>query len=162
MTPKLHKIMIVLFVGFIIFIYIKTYHSSYLKFQLNNQSIMTFSQNRIITRDFLRIDCKNTIRIGGPTEYVKNAPSPLYRIDGSWFICLDDHLAPKKNKCNVLSFGINNDYSFDEVMNKEYGCRVFSFDPFVEAGFFNEIRSSNKELAQSSIISINPKWTFYR
>ena len=102
------------------------------------------------------------IRIGGPSGYIQNSPHPLYRIDGAWFICLDRQLAPKKDDCNVLSFGINNDYSFDFEINRDFGCSVYSFDPIVEADIFSKIRSSNNNLAQSVEIKVNPKWTFYK
>ena len=44
-------------------------------------------------------------------------------------------LAPSKNECNVLSFE-----SFDMDINVNYGCNVHSFDPFVEAKRFADIR----------------------
>ena len=111
------------------------------------------------TRDFMRYECTTMKRIGGN---IQNSPHPLYRIDGAWFICLDGQLAPKKDDCNVLSFGISNDYSFDLEMNRDFGCSVFSFDPIVEADIFSKIRSSNNNLAQSVQIKVNPKWTFYK
>ena len=38
----------------------------------------------IKTRDFIRHDCKLMRRIGGYESFRKNAPDPLYRIDGAW------------------------------------------------------------------------------
>ena len=110
----------------------------------------------------MRYECKNMKRIGGPAGYIKNSPHPLYRIDGAWFMCLDEQLDLKKDDCNILSFGINNDYSFDEIMNKEFGCHVFSFDPQIEAQLFSSIRAANKDLSQSVEIKVNPKWSFYK
>ena len=118
--------------------------------------------DHVKTRDFMSYECKSMIRIGGPSGNIQNSPHPLYRIDGAWFICLDGQLGPKKDDCNVLSFGINNDYSFDLEMNRDFGCSVFSFDPIVEADIFSKIRSSNNNLAQSVQIKVNPKWTFYK
>lgn len=115
--------------------------------------------DHVKTRDFMRYECTMMKRIGGN---IQNSPHPLYRIDGAWFICLDGQLGPKKDECNVLSFGINNDYSFDLEMNRDFGCSVFSFDPIVEADIFSKIRSSNNNLAQSVQIKVNPKWTFYK
>lgn len=46
---------------------------------------------------------------------------------GNWHICLDDKYQIK-SPCLVYSFGIANDFSFDDDMAK-YGCEVHSFDP---------------------------------
>lgn len=110
----------------------------------------------------MRYKCKQIKRIGGPAEYIKNVPDPLFRIDSAWFTCMDDFVAPNKDHCNVLSFGISDDYSFDIEMNRDYGCSVYSFDPIVEAKLFANIRASNKDLAQSYEIRVNPKWVFYK
>ena len=48
--------------------------------------------------------------------------------DGQKSICLDPNVRPSEDHCIVYSIGINNDWSFDETMEK-YGCRIFSFDP---------------------------------
>lgn len=122
----------------------------------NDSSFMRRTGVRV--RDFVSYDCERILRLGGPADFVKNAPHPLYRIDGSWFVCFDGGLAPRNDHCNVLSFGINNDYSFDETMNQQYGCHVHSFDPFVENEFFK----SKRKDSLTSVIQVNPKWTFYR
>jgi hypothetical protein len=101
-------------------------------------------------------------RIGGPPNFVKNAPRPDYRIDGGWFVCFDGQLNPVRGICNVLSFGINHDYTFDEIMEKDYGCHVYSFDPFVETKLFKSIRDKNPALNGSSHIPVNSRWSFYR
>jgi hypothetical protein len=62
----------------------------------------------------------------------------------------------------VFSFGVNHDESFDVEINKNHGCVVHSFDPFVETKRFADIRSSKQELSKSVKIPVNPKWTFYR
>jgi len=54
-------------------------------------------------------------------------------IDGQYPVCLDKPVRPrtsKEKRCIVYSFGINNDWSFDEAMEK-YGCDVFAFDPSI-------------------------------
>ena len=124
----------------------------------NNDMIHT-----IKARDFFRYECQNKIRAGGNQQLVNNAPHKLWRIDGAWFLCLDWQFNLNKNEgCNILSFGINQDYSFDFDLNKNYECNVHSFDPFFEAKLFSDIRESNELLKFSPKINVNPKWTFYR
>jgi hypothetical protein len=48
--------------------------------------------------------------------------------DGQKAVCIDPQVAPQPSKCLVYSFGINNEWSFDEEM-EQYGCQVFAFDP---------------------------------
>ena len=43
--------------------------------------------------------------------------------DGQKAICLDKGVAPQVNNCIVYSIGINNEWSFDDTMEK-YGCNV--------------------------------------
>ena len=112
--------------------------------------------------DFARYSCKNKIRIGGRKNYVSNAINPLWRIDEAWFVCYDTGLAPVKDNCNVLSFGISYDETFDAEINEKYGCMVHSFDPFSEANRFTKIRDSSPSLKESYMIKVNDKWNFYR
>ena len=50
-------------------------------------------------------------------------------IDGQYPVCLDKPVRPsQETRCIVYSFGINDDWSFDEALEK-YGCDVFAFDP---------------------------------
>ncbi len=49
--------------------------------------------------------------------------------DGNKAVCLlPNSIAPQSGSCLVYSFGINNEWSFDDAMEK-YGCEVYSFDP---------------------------------
>jgi hypothetical protein len=112
--------------------------------------------------DFKRYECKNRIRIGGEERFVKKAKSNLWRIDGAWYICADDQFKLIKNSCTVYSFGIHLDYTFDIAIKTDYGCQVYSFDPFVEAPIFTEKRKSNIILKDSYELKIDDKWTFYR
>ncbi|KAK3101744.1 hypothetical protein FSP39_006053 [Pinctada imbricata] len=57
-------------------------------------------------------------------------------VDGGWDICDDERYRPK-SPCLVYSFGINNDFSFDEDMERTYGCDVYAFDPSMESGDYN-------------------------
>ena len=52
-------------------------------------------------------------------------------IDGQKALCVDLQVEPEVN-CLVYSFGINNEWSFDEAMEK-YGCHIFAFDPSMRA-----------------------------
>ena len=49
-------------------------------------------------------------------------------LDGQKAVCIDPSVAPQPKNCIVYSFGINNEWSFDEYMEM-YGCEVFAFDP---------------------------------
>ncbi|PVD30453.1 hypothetical protein C0Q70_09719 [Pomacea canaliculata] len=51
---------------------------------------------------------------------------------GNWPVCFDSDYQPKA-PCLVYSFGINNDFRFDDAMAAE-GCEVFSFDPSMGVG----------------------------
>lgn len=51
-------------------------------------------------------------------------------IDGQKGVCLDKKVLPDPRNCLVYSFGINNDWSFDDTVAL-YGCQVFSFDPTI-------------------------------
>ncbi|XP_046554944.1 probable methyltransferase-like protein 24 isoform X3 [Haliotis rubra] len=46
---------------------------------------------------------------------------------GNWPVCWDKDYKPR-DPCLVYSFGIDNDFSFDDAMAKR-GCTVYSFDP---------------------------------
>jgi hypothetical protein len=48
--------------------------------------------------------------------------------DGHKAVCLDQFISPVYDNCLVYSFGINNQWTFDEAMAK-FGCQVHSFDP---------------------------------
>ncbi len=156
---------------FFIFLFLTLYIIFYNKVIDNNEHSLDIKKlNYIITneetfkfinltRDFIRYNCKNMVRIGGPPEHVLNAPHDLFRIDGAWFICLDKL---EINNCTVLSFGINTDYSFDRAIRYDYGCKINSFDPFIEADLFKAKRESNISLKNSFKLEMDEKWTFYR
>jgi len=48
-------------------------------------------------------------------------------IDGQKAICMDLDVKPSAN-CLVYSFGINNEWSFDKML-EALGCQVYAFDP---------------------------------
>ncbi|CAG2226937.1 unnamed protein product [Mytilus edulis] len=65
----------------------------------------------------LQTHCTEVLRIGDMT-------------DGGWNVC---HVKPYRPPfpCLVYSFGINKDFSFDDLIVKTYGCDVHSFDPSI-------------------------------
>jgi hypothetical protein len=71
----------------------------------------------------------------------------LSGLDGQKAVCLNPNVAPKPDNCIVYSFGINNEWSFDEDM-EEYGCEVFAFDP-------------SKEMMSEKPYQYSPHITFY-
>ena len=115
-----------------------------------------------VSRDFLRYSCEDKRRIGGHPSFLPYAQHSLDRVEGAWFICFDKGISVIENACTILSFGVNDDESFDRAMNNDYGCRVESFDPFVENGFFQVIRNKDPQLAQAVTLTVNPKWHFHR
>ena len=55
-------------------------------------------------------------------------------LDGQKYVCMDGEQLdlPHTDRCIVYSFGINNDWSFDDDM-ASFGCSVFAFDPSMNA-----------------------------
>ncbi|KAK2149895.1 hypothetical protein LSH36_432g00010 [Paralvinella palmiformis] len=50
--------------------------------------------------------------------------------DGGWDMCLSGPYQPK-SQCLVYSFGISQDWSFDDQISNEFGCHVRAFDPYI-------------------------------
>ena len=48
--------------------------------------------------------------------------------DGHKKMCMDKQFRPEVNNCVVYSFGINDEWSFDEAVEK-MGCQIYAFDP---------------------------------
>ena len=63
-------------------------------------------------------------------DFASGDISPVVGYDGHYAVCLDPiHVAPRPDdRCIVYSFGIKNEWSFDDAMEK-YGCTVYAFDP---------------------------------
>jgi hypothetical protein len=53
--------------------------------------------------------------------------------DGGWDVC-HDKMSQYRNPCIVYSFGISNDFSFDDEVSTTYDCDVYSFDPTTSFG----------------------------
>ncbi|CAG5125002.1 unnamed protein product [Candidula unifasciata] len=62
-----------------------------------------------------QIKCSDILRVGHVT-------------DGGWDVCNDRPYAPKE-PCIVYSFGVGDDFSFDDAVVRHFGCKVYSFDP---------------------------------
>lgn len=81
---------------------------------------------------------------------------------GQKAVCIDPKVAPKPGKCLVYSFGINNEWSFDEEMDL-YGCEVFSFDPSMGVNHHDHspgnIHFYNWGLGDRNEYDHNLKWT---
>ncbi|CAL4126232.1 unnamed protein product, partial [Meganyctiphanes norvegica] len=64
--------------------------------------------------------CRKLIRVGGR--------SCRRHYDGSKLVCFDAAVRPTlMGDCLTYSFGVGNDFTFDEAM-QDYGCEVHSFD----------------------------------
>jgi hypothetical protein len=59
--------------------------------------------------------CQEILRIGWLT-------------DGGWDVC-QDRMPQNIHPCIVYSFGILNDFSFDDEISTIYDCNVYAFDP---------------------------------
>ncbi len=76
--------------------------------------------------------------------------------DGQKAVCLDNFIAPLPTSCLVYSFGIGNEWSFDEAMEL-YGCDVFSFDPTMNISNYN--RTEYIHFFQMALDSVDrDKW----
>jgi hypothetical protein len=105
----------------------------------------------------------NRSRVGGTSGSVSATNgNHLFRIDGAWFVCFDHLVGPVKGACNVLSFGISSDESFDLEMNEKYGCNVHSFDPNIETTRFMNARAANPKQAGAVSLEMNKRWHYYK
>ena len=53
------------------------------------------------------------------------------QVDGDKFICLDAILAAKE-PCIIYSFGINNEWTFEDQMDVQ-GCSIYAYDHTIDA-----------------------------
>lgn len=100
--------------------------------------------------------CRLTHDFGG--KMMKH-PSGL---DGQKAICLDPiQVAPPAGNCFVYSFGINNEWSFDQAM-ADYGCQVYAFDPSMKAEEHDRTPLIHfSKFGLNSVDSTSPKgWRF--
>ncbi|XP_046643132.1 uncharacterized protein LOC124328411 [Daphnia pulicaria] len=82
---------------------------------------------------------------------------------GQKAVCIDPKIAPKPGKCIVYSFGIDNEWSFDEKMSR-YGCEVFAFDPSMGMDHHDHIPGNvhfyNWGLGDRDEIDHHNNWTY--
>ncbi|XP_042884451.1 uncharacterized protein LOC122261033 [Penaeus japonicus] len=71
----------------------------------------------------LETKCNYSKTFGGP---------PRGTFDATKSVCLDEKFKISPNNCNVFSFGINNDFSFEDDM-ADFGCNVYAYDPTMKA-----------------------------
>ena len=75
----------------------------------------------------------STVLVGDQTS---DRIAPISGLDGHYAVCFDPiPVAPHPDRCTAYSFGIRNDWSYDEMMER-FGCQVFSFDPTLERPAF--------------------------
>ncbi|XP_064089893.1 uncharacterized protein LOC135203880 [Macrobrachium nipponense] len=71
--------------------------------------------------------------------------------DGQKAVCMDANFKISPGDCHVLSFGINNEWSFDDEFARR-GCKVYSFDPTMDAE--DHQRSPNVQFFKLGISNI--------
>ncbi|XP_032235023.2 uncharacterized protein LOC5510066 [Nematostella vectensis] len=82
-------------------------------------------------RHFLSVQgtvCEDVRRCGGAKAQLSLSSSRTWGPDGAWDVCFDKDAGLTEWHCTVYSFGISDDFSFDDCLG-EYGCHVYSFDP---------------------------------
>ena len=82
--------------------------------------------------------CQIAQYFGG--QMVTSADGRSVAMDGQKAVCLDSAIAPNPDRCLVYSFGISNEWSFDDAMEL-YGCQIFSFDPSMNVSHHNRTES---------------------
>lgn len=116
-----------------------------------NTVIRTLTVSQII--DYLlwtnQSSCQIVQYFGG---LMVSSSSGVVSMDGQKAICLDSNVVPRPYRCLVYSFGINNEWSFDDAMEL-YGCKVFSFDPSMNVS--NHDRSENIHFFQMALNDVD-------
>ncbi|XP_063598612.1 uncharacterized protein LOC134775082 [Penaeus indicus] len=78
----------------------------------------------------VRSICQSAETVGGLYDWKKDV------LEGSKVVCMDPDVTPKKSGCVVYSFGVEDEWSFEEEM-EGYGCEVWAFDASMTAGNHN-------------------------
>ncbi|XP_060082393.1 probable methyltransferase-like protein 24, partial [Ylistrum balloti] len=83
--------------------------------------------------------------------------------DSGWDICVEPKYLPR-NKCLVYSFGIANDFPFDDDIARYYNCEVHSFDPSTGKKGYVRIKDQSyfHDTGLSDITRLNPDGIMWR
>ncbi|KAG0726178.1 hypothetical protein GWK47_004419 [Chionoecetes opilio] len=65
------------------------------------------------------------VQCGTMRQFGGKPPAPG---DGKKFVCMDERFHITPGNCIVFSFGVNNEWSFEDEFDK-FGCKVFAYDP---------------------------------
>ncbi|KAK8399367.1 hypothetical protein O3P69_003467 [Scylla paramamosain] len=72
-----------------------------------------------------QLHCEKPVMVGGQL-----LPDRTY-FSGEKWMCMDDRFRVEPGRCVVLSFGIGEDFSFDDDLDKRFQCNVHAFDPTI-------------------------------
>ncbi|XP_068235484.1 uncharacterized protein [Palaemon carinicauda] len=64
-------------------------------------------------------------------------------MDGDKRVCLDKHLMPPRNNCLVYSFGVGDDVTFEESLNRLLNCEIHLYDPLNDSSWLQGTLSKN-------------------
>ena len=83
-----------------------------------------------IVMDTFDTACSTKVKMGG--HYILGC----HAMDGHKYVCMDDLMMDFKNKeCVVYSFGIRDDWAFEDMM-ASFGCMVYANDPTIDTPTF--------------------------
>merc|ERR1719452_187928 len=76
--------------------------------------------------------CRVLKRIGGHWYACDGCPGQLAeQVDGDYFVCMDNIIKNYKKSFLIYSFGVNNDWAFEDFMDF-LGCEIHAHDPTVD------------------------------
>ncbi len=97
-------------------------------FAEKERNVPSLSPSEII--DYLKWSnesaCKNQVFFGGSLFVELLSPKSALN-EGLKAVCLDEKFAPRVNNCLIYSFGIHDDWNFEERMEEHQGCNVLFF-----------------------------------
>ncbi|KAL7670080.1 hypothetical protein ACOME3_005018 [Neoechinorhynchus agilis] len=149
---------------------IKPYVKESIRIKLNNEYDC---KNQVRVGDVSLVEQREY-----PNESYKNETHG--RVDSLWFVCMDEGVGPIQpfsplrmvflnrsikeklafiSNCLVLSYGISDCKqcaTFDEMMNRVYGCEVHSLDPFLLP-----VEVEN-QIGHGVSVEFKPKWYFHK